>query len=805
MKTGSPRHATARPAAPAPAARAAGDRRPAPINPLWRALTLGVQAKPVLSTPGDAAETEADRVADTVLRLPLPGAAAAGEGAPVRPAGAATAGAGAPLDAGARAYFEPRFGHDFGAVRVHDGSHAAAAARDLGARAFTLGRDVVFGAGQYAPHTAAGRHLLAHELTHVVQQAGGAAPLVAHATPPRLARAVLDLARVDQELKAGGPLTLAAGEIGHGAKAGKAMDAPAEDPAADMAIEAHVFKRNTPVPTPATPNAPAPTSGSGGTPDAGPVEVPEADAGEPLRDAGVPIPAGVPEPEPTDAGVPDAGPPDAGPPVNAPPPAPAPRALVVAGIHGDERGPLDLVDRMLADLKSGTTQRDFDVIVIPRMNPWGVANKNRLNRRGVDLNRNFPGLAGFPAPAAGTAVPPQQPEVTAVMKAVTTLHPARILAMHAIGAADKGGAFADPVEGPAKALAARMALRMRGSKDENVKGNELHNQVFSALYPLQGEVDVTTKASSLGAWASASLAAGGQATPVITHEVAGKQPLAATGPGRSVDTLVTGLNEFFRDNTGAPDEGDALLAKAVSDAFLRGEQSAKADTAMLESIERVVKLRFSMLQAHYRNVWRPAQVAADPKAAARLPAALTDVSSTRGFKRQAGIVSGQLAALKITSKNTDTEIAAALLKILETRSMPGFSRHHWGTELDVNDTERTHWSGSGVMVPLLPFLQKETARFGFFHPYSAGGGGQPGFPRPADPHYLDEPWHISYWPIANVLAAQWAARFTGSVLDALLDLTADAVRPAGVDKARMKTILASLNLASFQTNVAPSP
>lgn len=56
-----------------------------------------------------------------------------------------------------------------------------------------------------------------------------------------------------------------------------------------------------------------------------------------------------------------------------------------------------------------------------------------------------------------------------------------------------------------------------------------------------------------------------------------------------------------------------------------------------------------------------------------------------------------------------------------------------------------------------------------------------------------------------MLAAQWAARFTGSVLDALLDLTADAVRPSGVDKARMKAILAGLNLASFQTNVAPSP
>lgn len=65
-------------------------------------------------------------------------------------------------------------GHDFSRVRVHAGERAAAAARSLDARAFTVGRDIVFGAGEYAPHTPAGRRLLAHELTHVVQQADAA-------------------------------------------------------------------------------------------------------------------------------------------------------------------------------------------------------------------------------------------------------------------------------------------------------------------------------------------------------------------------------------------------------------------------------------------------------------------------------------------------------------------------------------------------------------------------------------------------------------------------------------------------------
>jgi len=69
-----------------------------------------------------------------------------------------------------RAFFETRFGSDFGQVRLHTDSGAAKAARMVNARAFTVGRNVVLGAGEYAPGTIAGRRLLAHELTHVIQQ-----------------------------------------------------------------------------------------------------------------------------------------------------------------------------------------------------------------------------------------------------------------------------------------------------------------------------------------------------------------------------------------------------------------------------------------------------------------------------------------------------------------------------------------------------------------------------------------------------------------------------------------------------------
>jgi Domain of unknown function (DUF4157) len=79
-------------------------------------------------------------------------------------------GRGQPLSAAERAFFEPRFGHDFSQVRLHTDARATALARAVEARAFTVGTDIVFGAGQYAQGSEVGKKLLAHELTHTVQQ-----------------------------------------------------------------------------------------------------------------------------------------------------------------------------------------------------------------------------------------------------------------------------------------------------------------------------------------------------------------------------------------------------------------------------------------------------------------------------------------------------------------------------------------------------------------------------------------------------------------------------------------------------------
>ncbi|KAF5424184.1 MAG: protein of unknown function (DUF4157) [Candidatus Methanocomedens sp.] len=81
-------------------------------------------------------------------------------------------GGGKPLPENDRAFFEPRFGQDFSQVRLHTDTRAAESARTVNARAFTAGRDVVFGAGQYTVQTLKGKRLLAHELTHVMQQKG---------------------------------------------------------------------------------------------------------------------------------------------------------------------------------------------------------------------------------------------------------------------------------------------------------------------------------------------------------------------------------------------------------------------------------------------------------------------------------------------------------------------------------------------------------------------------------------------------------------------------------------------------------
>lgn len=177
-----------------------------------------VQTKLTINQPNDRYEQEADRVADVVMRMPEPrlqrqvepeeeeetlqtkplaseitplvqrqveleggeeeeliqAKDASGQTLHVSPIVQtqihSLRGGGQRLSSSLRNFFEPRFGHDFSQVRVHTDAKAAESARAVNARAFTIGRDVVFGAGEYSSESLAERKLLAHELTHVLQQ-----------------------------------------------------------------------------------------------------------------------------------------------------------------------------------------------------------------------------------------------------------------------------------------------------------------------------------------------------------------------------------------------------------------------------------------------------------------------------------------------------------------------------------------------------------------------------------------------------------------------------------------------------------
>lgn len=139
-----------------------------------------------LGPPDDFAEREAETVAAQIRRAPSPAAPNAGAKFRLAPhstaAGDADAppmvheviqSAGQPLSSDIRAEMESRFGRSFSDVRVHADARAAASAAAVDAHAYTVGRHMVFGSGEYAPATLIGDSLLAHELTHVIQQSGG--------------------------------------------------------------------------------------------------------------------------------------------------------------------------------------------------------------------------------------------------------------------------------------------------------------------------------------------------------------------------------------------------------------------------------------------------------------------------------------------------------------------------------------------------------------------------------------------------------------------------------------------------------
>ena len=168
---------------------------PGPRPLLYRGYeTLRVQPKLKVGAVDDPLEREADSVAERVMRAPK--CACGGtcpqcrqqQGIQAPPVvGDVLQSAGQPLDKQTRAFMEPRFGFDFSRVLLHSDSKAAESARAIQARAFTAGRHIVFGRGEYNPTAPESRQLLAHELTHVVQ--GGGSDVIRRAPAPAKATA----------------------------------------------------------------------------------------------------------------------------------------------------------------------------------------------------------------------------------------------------------------------------------------------------------------------------------------------------------------------------------------------------------------------------------------------------------------------------------------------------------------------------------------------------------------------------------------------------------------------------------------
>jgi Domain of unknown function (DUF4157) len=169
-----------------------------------------------VSKKTEAAELEAEEAARKVVRMrePVPvkpagpksktanvvqraeAAAPAPRAAPASPV--VNIAGGAPLPSPVRTFMEPRFGASFDHVRIHTGDAAAKQSAGLNANAFTVGQHVFFGRDKYQPQSASGRELIAHELTHTIQQGASIqrseAPTVAQRTEPRVQRSIISRA-----------------------------------------------------------------------------------------------------------------------------------------------------------------------------------------------------------------------------------------------------------------------------------------------------------------------------------------------------------------------------------------------------------------------------------------------------------------------------------------------------------------------------------------------------------------------------------------------------------------------------------
>jgi Domain of unknown function (DUF4157) len=328
------------------------------------------------------------------------------------PSPVAFQGKGEPLPAPEREFFEPRLDYDFGSVRVHHGSEATASALSLKARAYTYGRDIVFGAGEYSPRTPGGRGLLAHELAHVVQQSSG--HTLVQRTP------LSD--KVKDDFKAHPTFESLLARLSEADVQGDQSDGDVDKEIANILAtrpdDLWVAQR-----------------------------IRKGELGKTTGALG-PQPAGKPVPRPIQAfffkGSTDR------------------RALVIAGVHGTERQGMEVAQRLISDLKTATQPPAFTTIIVPSLFPDNAARGKMGTRESetkpqTPTNRNFPppseDLAAATAAGGGTAVDASKsggkrtrailPENLMLMELMERFHPERIISIHGTSGPGSAGVFYD--------------------------------------------------------------------------------------------------------------------------------------------------------------------------------------------------------------------------------------------------------------------------------------------------------------------------------------------------------------------------
>jgi predicted deacylase len=676
---------------------------------------------------------------------------------------------GQPLDAATRAYFEPRFGHDFSRVKVHNDARAHAAARAVHAAAYTVGADITFAAGQFQPATPAGKRLLAHELTHVVQQQHAAAtPQAALKLGAPAGAAEQEAEHIAAAIEQGAKLPgITAQPVASLARAKFDVETISKDAnehaqtvvpigkssifvallflkyglqrtSGDLTMAAD-YPKGFVVPTDKTKRVSS---------------KPEADQTN-VTLSNIPVAAHF---FPTF--FPARG-----------------KALVIGGFHGDERPGFQATDALVDELtKNGGAGLAFNTIIIPRLNAAAIKDeldgvklwRNRCNRQLVDLNRDFPtGVTPKDTDCKNTGKAPRQPETAALINLIEKFKPDRIVSVHAISTPSSAGIFADPAKSKeAVELARGMASTLVHASDRPANKLGTDPKSFDAVYPLDRGKAKPSAGTSLGAWAPTAAAPPGKTTPVITIEAPGFKDLG-TGAGdeaRTVEGFVRPLRAFLADPDKLATAADRDILKDIDAfnaadrvAFLTGIKPVKKN-----DILKRIKFRVDTAIASLNAMKPPVTIKAESDI--RLFEDRTSGGSSQAdiyfekFFLTGGRANGwdtlpdEFFNKGNRKKGVDrkkwleTPSKERLDIILKYSALPGTSRHHWGTEVDINSTNVEAWKEKDPprkdsLFELNKWMQVNAPNVGLIQSYSPDRKDKSG-------GYNDEPWHYSYAPIA---------------------------------------------------------